>query len=264
MLPEKTISLIDDDEWPIVQFPPVAELPVEDGVPLESPWHRAEINLLIDSIDNHWRNRSDYYVGGNMFVYFSLEQIRHRDYRGPDFFAVLDVDGAKPRNSWVVWDEGGRYPDLIIELLSPSTADFDKTGKKQLYERTFRTPEYFCYDPLDGTLLGWRLQNGHDYTAILPDADGRLWSQVLKMWLGNWGGKYLGQPTVWLRFFTEDNQLVNTTAESEAARAEQEAARAEQEAARATAEMAARLAAEAEVAQLRQELARLRSQGVGG
>ncbi|ASC69511.1 Hypothetical Protein XM38_004380 [Halomicronema hongdechloris C2206] len=39
----------------------------------------------------------------------------------------------RPRRSWVVWEEGGQYPDLIIELLSPATAQVDHTLKKTLY-----------------------------------------------------------------------------------------------------------------------------------
>ncbi len=64
------------------------ELPAEDGVPIESNWHRIEINLLIDSVHSLWRDRDDYFAGGNMFIYFSLEQIRRKNYRGPDFFVV--------------------------------------------------------------------------------------------------------------------------------------------------------------------------------
>jgi hypothetical protein len=29
-----------------------------------------------------------------MFIYFSAEQVRSRDYRGPDFFVVKGVDGV--------------------------------------------------------------------------------------------------------------------------------------------------------------------------
>ena len=83
-----------------------------------------------------------------MFIYFSSTQAR-QDFRGPDFFTVLDGDGDRPRKGWMVWEEGGRYPDVIVELLSPSTAEMDKGAKKQIYERVFRTPDYFVFDPYD-------------------------------------------------------------------------------------------------------------------
>jgi hypothetical protein len=49
--------------------------------------------------------RQDVYVGGNMFVYFSLDQVRHEDFREPDFFVVLGVP-RRERKSRVVWQEG--------------------------------------------------------------------------------------------------------------------------------------------------------------
>ena len=66
---------------------PAIELPTEDGEPLESPWHRAQINLLIECVHAHLRDRDDYFVGGNMFLYYSAQQARRRDYKGPDFFS---------------------------------------------------------------------------------------------------------------------------------------------------------------------------------
>ena len=40
-----------------------------------------------------------------MFVYYSSIEARNRDFRGPDFFAVVDVDGTRERQGWVVWEE---------------------------------------------------------------------------------------------------------------------------------------------------------------
>lgn len=268
---------IFDETFPQIKFPTSAELPSEDGVPLESSWHRAAINLLIDNLNYHWQGRQDYYTGGNMFIYFSTRQIRNKDYRGPDFFVVKDVDGSFARDSWVVWEEDGRYPDLIIELLSPSTAETDKTTKKRLYEQVFRTTEYYCYDPSTQEFLGWHLQNNR-YEPLIADENGRLWSAVLQAWIGEWQGSYLNQKALWLRFFDEDDGLIATTTEAaisnaeeamalanqEAARASQavvranqEAARASQEAARASQEATARQAAEEEVARLRALLAQI-------
>ena len=62
-------------------IPDDLELPEEDGELLESNWHRAQINLLIDIVITRWTDRQDYFVGGNMFIYYSLRQARDRDYR---------------------------------------------------------------------------------------------------------------------------------------------------------------------------------------
>jgi Uma2 family endonuclease len=205
---------------------PLDNLPETDGIPLESAWHRAAIALLIESVFCRMQGRTDYYVGGNMFIYYSSQQARTRKYRGPDFFFVNEVDGTHPRRFWVVWNEGGKYPDVIIELLSPTTAREDQTTKKTLYERTFRTPEYFCYDPQTRRLEGWRLQ-GRRYAAIVANDRGWLWSEELGLWLGTWEGVYLNENTAWLRFYNDQGELVLTLAEQERQRAEQERQRAE-------------------------------------
>ena len=74
-------------------------------------------------MSQHWQGRTDFFVGGNMFLYYSLQQVRNRDYKGPDFFVTTEVDGPRERRSWIVWEENGRYPDMIVELLSPSSME---------------------------------------------------------------------------------------------------------------------------------------------
>jgi Uma2 family endonuclease len=88
--------------------PPQIELIETDGEPLESDWHRIAMNILIDSVKYYLRHRQDFYAGGNMFIYFSLEQARNRDFRGPDFFFVDGVPGEPIRPYWAVWQEGWR------------------------------------------------------------------------------------------------------------------------------------------------------------
>src|SRR5439155_5679032 len=125
---------------------PDYELVESDGEPLDSAWHRDAIALLIDVLTWRFRHRSDYYVGGNMFIYFSPKRSRQRDYRGPDFFFVDGVPRYPQRLYWAVWEEGDRFPDFLLELLSASTAKVDRTTKKKIYERSFRTHEYCMYD----------------------------------------------------------------------------------------------------------------------
>jgi Uma2 family endonuclease len=239
---------------------PGIDLPYDDGEPLESDWHRLQIDLLGDALRQHWPERTDFFAGGNMFVYYSLEQARNRDYKGPDFFVALGVDGTRPRQSWIVWQEEGRYPDVIVELLSPTTISQDLGPKKDLYERVFKTSEYFCVNPDDWSLRGWRLENMH-YVALQPDDRGRLWAGTLQLWLGIQEGQSQGTSTNWLRFFTPAGAVVPTAEEAAAtaeARAETERVRAEVEQGRAEAEHARAEALESENARLRAELERLR------
>ncbi len=211
------------------------ELPYDDGIPMESNWHRLQMNLLIELVEQHWQKRDDFFAGGNMFIYFDLQQAKNRDYRGPDFFVVKDTDYRPTRKSWIVWEEGGRYPHVIVELASPSTLKIDLGIKKQIYERTFRTPEYFCYDPETETLHGWRLEKGH-YTPIFPDEHGRMECRELGLWIGPWQGLHMRINGTWLRFYTVDGALVPKFSEAEAQRANAEARRADAEAQKAEAE----------------------------
>jgi Uma2 family endonuclease len=235
---------------------PKLDLPSEDGEPLESDWHRAQINLLIDSLRYHWRDRSDFYAGGNMFIYFSLERARRRDYRGPDFFVALGVDGSYPRKSWIVWEEDGHYPNVIVELLSPTTADEDLTTKKTLYERVFRTGDYVCYEPDGQALQGWQLTR-QGYVSNQPNEDGWLWLSELGLWLGRWEGSYLEVEATWLRFFTSDGNLVLLPAEDARQQAIMEHERAEAERERANDADQRAHHAEAELARLRARLVAL-------
>ena len=118
---------------------------------------------------------------------------------------VLDTE-KRPRKSWVVWGEQGKYPDVIVEILSDSTANIDRNNKKILYQNTFRTPNYFGFDPNTLELQGFRLIDGQ-YQAISPNEQGYLWSEQLGLYLGIFDRK--------LRYFTANGQLVPTPQEAE-------------------------------------------------
>jgi hypothetical protein len=144
-----------------------------------------------------------------MFIYYSSTQARNRDFRGPDFFAVLDVDGTRERQGWVVWEEEGRYPDVIVELMSSSTAEVDRGKKKDIYERIFRTRDYFVFNPFDpNSLAGWQLDPSLSYRPLVQNEQGWLWCQTLGFWLGTWLGTIDRETAVWLRFYDEAGNLV--------------------------------------------------------
>ena len=242
-----------------LKMPPV-DLIYDDGEPLESNRHRVGMNVLIRSLNQAYAPRNDFFAGGNMFVYYSSHQVKNKDFRGPDFFVVLNIDGSHPRQAWVVWEERGRYPDVIVELMSSSTATVDITTKKDLYEQTFRTKNYFVYDPFDSSSLrGWCLDHNQRYQEIERSARGWLWCSVLGFWLGTWSGTIDRETAPWLRFYDSNFNLLllpeeveqqrayiekqRAEAERERAEVERERAEAERERAEAERERAERLAA---------------------
>ena len=251
---------MSDPGWPpwVSRPPSIDELVTDDGVPMESERHRAQMNLLIESLNLAWVHRRDFYCGGNMFLYYSALQAKKNDFRGPDVFVVLDTE-RRERKAWVMWEEDGKHPDVIIELTSESTAAVDRGEKKRIYARVVNVPEYFIYDPLTGALEGYQLDiQRREYDLVAPGANGRYASHRLGLELGIWHGRHADCDGPWLRWYTPDGKLLSTPreahAEAEARRAEAEARRTEAEARRAEAE-ARRTEAEQRASDLAERLA---------
>ena len=179
------MSLAKDVESSLVEVESVVFPPSDldsDEPPLETYLHLQQLILLLTCLDWLWRDRTDYFAAGNLTIYYSPSQRKSEDFRGPDFFVVLGTD-RKPRKSWTVWEEGGKYPNVIIELLSESTAKTDRGLKKEIYQDIFRTPDYFWFDPNSLEFQGFHLVDGC-YEPLPVDDEGRLWSQQLGLWLG--------------------------------------------------------------------------------
>jgi Uma2 family endonuclease len=242
-----------------VALPPTqAELKSDDGIPMETQRHKVQMDMLIDTLFPWLASRDDGYVGGNMFVYYSLAQVKNQDFRGPDFFVVLGVP-KKERLCWVVWEEG-KGPDVVIELLSDSTATQDKNEKKLIYQNLLRVSEYFWFDPFNADDCAGFFLNRGVYQAIPANAQNQLVSQSLGLALVRWQGIYKGIDATWLRWATMEGQLLpnaeeiadleHQRAEQERQRAEQERQRAEQEHQRAEQEHQRAEQAESQIRQI--------------
>lgn len=211
------------------------ELVLDDGEPSETDRHSVAFPLLRTLILRAMaeQGRTDFFCGTHIFVYYSVEQawrvaeeekgnLERRAFRGPDVFWVGGVEPGRNRQAWTAWEEGGRLPDVIVELLSSSTAEKDRNEKRDLYAQVFRTSEYFLYDPETRQLEGLRLSGG-SYCPILPEEDGRVWSEQLGVFLGLWHGEVDARTGDWVRLYRPDGSLVPTPEE----RAEVERQRAE-------------------------------------
>jgi Uma2 family endonuclease len=234
-----TVLPVAEDTLPYASWivlPDTSNLPVDDGEPMESAHHRKQMNLLCELFDQVLPRETSY-VAGNMGLYYSTLQLKQNDFKAPDVFVVLDALGSHDRRAWVVWEEDGRTPNLVVELLSESTERNDRGAKMRIYERVLKVPNYILYDPKDFRVEAWHLVDGR-YERRAPDARGHIAWPEANVTLGRCVGSYHGEPHTWLRVFDADGHLVPTDAE----RAEAEAQRAE--------------AAEARVRELLAELAR--------
>lgn len=194
---------------PLVSLPtdapllPICDL-YSDEPPLETDLHLQQVILLLECLNGCWQDRNDFYASANSTIYFSEKQLKHRDFRGPDFFVVLGVE-RRPRKSWVVWAEDGTPPHLVIEILSESTATVDRGLKKQLYQDVLKVYDYFWFDPDTLEFAGFTLVNGL-YQPLQPNESGWLWSEQLQFFLGIYDNK--------LRYFTPNGQLLPSPTEA--------------------------------------------------
>jgi Uma2 family endonuclease len=217
--------------------------PTGDGKPMaETAKHFEQMVYCVKALQMQFLHRLDVLVAGNNFLYW--ERGNRSAVVSPDCYVVFGAD-KRLRDTYKVWEEGGRTPDVVFEITSSSTRHKDTRKKRPIYERILRVPEYYLFDPrgdyLKPRLLGFLLVDGQYQPMEL--VEGRLHSDLLGLDL-----EVMGET---LRFYDPEAGAYLPTVEELAQRTEAEARRAETEAHRAE-------AAEAEIARLRAELDSLR------
>ena len=145
--------------------------PDSDGEPMgETGFHVWQIITLAAILRERFRDRTDVYVGANMFCYY--RQGDPSAVFAPDVFVVFETTGQE-RRSWKLWEEDNRVPAIIFEITSDETRDKDLYFKKSLYE-DLGVQEYILFDPLaqylEPPLQGYRLAGDH-YTPISGQKD---------------------------------------------------------------------------------------------
>lgn len=111
--------------------------------------------------------------------------------KGKIFLAPVDVffsptDICQPdvlyilpnRLSIIAEDKVNGAPDLIVEVLSPSTAYYDLRKKYKLYEQ-YGVREYWIADPMENSLEVYELRNGRFVLADRQEGTGEIASRLL-------------------------------------------------------------------------------------
>lgn len=211
--------------------------PETDGKPMAvSDMHRRILTRIIQTLENHFTQRPEVYVSGDILMYYVEGQ--PQKVVSPDVLVTFGI-GQKPRLTYKVWEEG-KVPDFVMEMSSKTTYRNDLGEKMALYA-SLGIRNYVLYDAeglyLPTPLMGFTLVDSR-YVAIPPTADGGIYSEALGLEFRLRDidcGIYDPVSEVWLQ----------TPAEAAESRAETAEARAEN--------------AEAEATQLREQLARLQS-----
>ena len=148
------------------------EYPSSDGEPMaENKWQYVAMTDTVSVLENHFINRPDVYVGGDMLMYYRMNDNRTRV--APDVFVVFGAAGKHFRDSWIVWREG-KAPDFVMEVASPSTWRRDAGEKRNIYA-SMGVTEYWRFDPtgehFTPQLIGERLADG-EYHQIPLETEG--------------------------------------------------------------------------------------------
>ena len=175
--PRRPALVPDDRLYRYVPVPPVYRdeegYPVEDGMS-QTINHQAQTAHWRGSLQRHCPTAT---VASDLTMPYKCGDTTK--VLVPDLLVALRAERRPDRRSYRLWENP--LPDLVIEMLSKSTADADVGSKRDTYEH-LGIREYWLFDPagfeLSTPLVGYRLRRGR-YRRIDANADGRLPSKVL-------------------------------------------------------------------------------------
>jgi Uma2 family endonuclease len=223
-------------------LPTMYDLPSEDpeepGLPDE--FHDFQPQLLRETCQTPSYPTEELFIGTDLNLYYD---VRHPLWhKRPDWFLVLGVAAAQKqqdmRLSYVVWQEGV-IPFLVVELLSPSTT-VDDLGQRvraahkpptkwQVYEQRLRIPYYVLFDRYQNQFRVFQLTATRYQELDVPAQ--KFWFEEIGLGLGIWQGRYQETEGLWLRWYDDKGNWINTSqewAQQQQQLAEQEHQRAEQ------------------------------------
>ena len=243
--------------------PRAVEYPDSDGLALADNTEQFRwIAFLATNADTAFRADPSVFVGGNLLVYAVEGDPKAR--AAPDVLVAFGRPKGR-RGSYRVWDEGGIFPQVVIEVVSPGNRPDEMGAKFAFYER-HGAAEYLVVYPEERRgvpphVEAW-LRRGDLLVPVEEPGD------YVSPHLGFRFSREAGELVVYGR----NGQLLRThgelteerdeaiVREAEAKRAEAEARRAEVEARRAEAE--ARRAAGEAAAATERLAAKLRALGL--
>jgi Uma2 family endonuclease len=180
-MPAVTVIVRDPDEDLLY--------PSSDGEPMaETTLHVQAMIWLFEALQDFFRSAADVFVAADLMWYW--EQGNPSACKAPDVMVVKGVD-KRERRSWLSWRESNAIPNAIFEIACKGTWRENLYDKCRLFSE-LRAPEYFLFDPeaiyLRPALHGFRCNENGIYVPIEPDAQDRLKSEQLGLYLRAEGG----------------------------------------------------------------------------
>lgn len=196
---------------PLGCLPSSEELPSSDDTPVDN-----ELQVLIPSLLSAvlaliWQDREDWFFGINMGVYYDLA----KPAIVPDGFLSLGVErfvGEQGRLCYVLWDEDGVVPSLVLEIVS-KTYNAEYEQKKFDYAQ-MGVLYYIVYAPTRQRRRRQRLEvhrlvNGQ---YVLQSGD-IIWMPEIGLGIGRERGTYQAFTREWLYWYDENGNRYKTPEE---------------------------------------------------
>jgi Uma2 family endonuclease len=131
--------------------------PDDDGNPMaENTLQFKWIVVVKEGLETVFRHDPNVFVAGDLLWY--AEEGNPKVRIAPDAMVVFGRPKGY-RGSYRQWEEEGIPPHVVFEILSPGNRFGEMLGKLHFYDDR-GVEEYYVYDPDDGTLAGWRREEG--------------------------------------------------------------------------------------------------------
>ena len=220
-------------------LPSSEELPDSDDTPVDNELQNLIPNLLAAILALAWSDRTDWFFGVDMGVYFAPSEPP----LVPDGFLSLgverfvDVDG---RLSYVFWEEDGIPPILALEVVSKTYGG--EYERKKIDYAKLGILYYIIYAPGRRHRRRGRKpleihQLEHGQYVLLPDE--RVWMPEIGLAIGREEGIHQGWQREWLFWYNQDGHRLATPEElaQQTQQAQQQAQQAQQYAERLAAKL---------------------------
>jgi len=209
--------------------PDITALVIEDDTPVDHLISEKQMRLLTEMLYSNSDQipAERFLVAANVGVFYAVKQPP----LVPDVFLSLDVEvpqdwSQKKNRTYLVW-EFGKPPDVVIEIVS--NREGNELGRKLTDYARMGVAYYVVYDPLQQ--LGTPLLHPFEHRANHYRELAAPWFESVGLGLTLWDGEFEGRRDRWLRWCTQDGNVLLTGFE-QAEQARQRADEAEAKAAR--------------------------------